>query len=116
MVAAATIGEPVFRSILAGGFGRLGVDGEAGDLRESLADAVLEGGGDVVDGGDGEIALHGAMAGDEDLALDLADADFVAIDQLVKFALKTVDEGFDVAGEVAHFDDFLIAGGDVRAQ
>src|SRR6185437_16580683 len=43
-----------------------GVDGEAVDLGEVFLDAVFDGGGDVVDVGDGESAVHGAMAGDED--------------------------------------------------
>ncbi len=47
-----------------------GVNGEAVDLGEVLLDAVFYGGGDVVDLGDWERAVHGAVAGNENFVLD----------------------------------------------
>jgi len=64
------------------------MNGDAEDLREALLDAVFESGGDVVDFGDGQIALHGAVAGDEDFVIDAADMDLVTVDQFVKFRLQ----------------------------
>jgi hypothetical protein len=42
---------------------------DAGDLREIFLYAVFEGAGDVVDLGDEQAAVHGAVAGDQDFAL-----------------------------------------------
>src|SRR5487761_305811 len=89
-----------------------GVDGDAVDLGELLLDAILDGGGDVVDVGDGEAALHGAVAGNEYFVLDEADVDIVAIGQLVIFGAEAVDEVANADGEVLH----LFAAGDVRAE
>jgi len=89
-----------------------GVDGDAVDLGELFFDAILEGGGDVVDLGDGERAVHGAVAGDEDFVLDEADVNVVAIGQLVIFGGEIIDEVADADGEVFH----LFAAGNVRAE
>jgi hypothetical protein len=43
-------------------FDGLGMNRDAGDLGESLFDAILQRGGDVVDFGDGQAALHRAVA------------------------------------------------------
>ena len=94
---------------------RLGMDGHAGDLRKLFADAIFERGGHVVDYGDGQIAVHGAVAGNENLALDLAHAHFVAVGQLMKFLLQIVHEIFDVARQIAHLDNGLRAR-DMRSQ
>lgn len=88
------------------------MDGEAIDLGEVFLDAVFDGGGDVVDVGDGESAVHGAVAGDEDLVLDEADMNVVAIGELVIFRREIVDEVADAHGEVLH----LFAAGNVRAE
>ena len=88
------------------------MDGEAEDLGEALFDAVFDGGGDVVDLGDGEIAIHGAVAGDEDFVFDGADVNIVAIDELVKFGGESVDEIADISGEIFHF----FAAGDACAE
>ena len=71
------------------------MDGYAEDLREALFHAVFEGRGYIVDARDGEIALHDAMAGDEGVVLDLADADIVAIKEFVVLMRQGVEEGFD---------------------
>ena len=89
-----------------------GVDGEAVDLWELLLDAIFEGGGDVVNLGDGESAVHGAMAGDKNFVLDEANVDVVAIGKLVKFGGEIVDEVADAHSEVFH----LFAAWDVRAE
>ena len=99
----------IFVSAFVDGFG---VDGDAVDLGELLFDAILDGGGDVVDVGDGEAALHSAVAGDEDFVLDEADVNVVAIGQLVIFGAEAVDEVANADGEVLH----LFAAGDVRAE
>jgi hypothetical protein len=44
---------------------------DARNLREIFLYAVFEGAGDVVDLGDGQAAVHGAVAGDQDFVLDL---------------------------------------------
>jgi|SRR5579864_6962562 len=89
-----------------------GVDGEAVDLGEVLLDAVFDGGGDVVNLGDGERALHGTVAGDEDFVFDEADVNVVAIGELVIFGAEAVDEIANADGEVFH----LLAAGDVGAE
>lgn len=80
-----------------------GVDGDAVDLREALLDAVFDRGGDIVNLGDGKIAVHGAVAGDEDFVFDAAHVRFVAVNKFVKFGRETVDEIADVSGEFFHF-------------
>lgn len=71
------------------------MDGDAGDLRETLLYAVFEGGSDIVNAGDGEVALHHAVAGNEDMMFDLADADIVTVEKLVVSAGHAVEESFD---------------------
>jgi len=92
------------------------VDGDARDLREALLDAVFERGEDIVDAGDGEIALHDAVAGDEDVVFDLANADFVAVDQLIVGSGHVVEECFDSHFELAHLTGADVGGGDVAAE
>lgn len=92
------------------------MNGDAGDLREVLLDAVFQGRGDVMDAGDGEVALHHAVAGNENVVLDLADADIVAIDQFVVGAGHAVEEGFDGHFELTHFAGAGVGRGDVAAQ
>ena len=92
------------------------MDGDAGNLRETLLHAVFEGGGDVVDAGDGEVCFHYAVAGNEDVVLDLADADVVAIDEFIVGAGHAVEEGFDGHFELAHLAGAGIGGGDVAAE
>ena len=88
------------------------MDGEAVDLGEVLFDAILDGGGDVVDLSDREAAVHGAVTGDEDFVLDEADVNVVAIGKLVKFGGEIVDEVADADGELFHF----FAAGNVGAE
>ena len=92
------------------------MNGDAGDLREALLDAVFEGRGDIVDAGDGEVALHHAMTGDEDMVLDLADADFVAVYELVVGAGHAVEERFHGHFQLAHLPGAGIGSGDVAAK
>src|SRR5579862_1750416 len=77
-----------------GGVRGFRVDGDAGDLREVFLDAVFKSGGDIVNPGNGEFTLHDAVAGNEDVMLDLADANIVAIDELVVRAGHAVEESF----------------------
>lgn len=88
------------------------MDGDPVDLRKALLDAVFDGGGDVVNLRDGEIAVHGAVARDEDFVFDGAHVRFVAVNELVKFGGEAVDEIANVSGELFHF----FAAGDVRAE
>ena len=71
------------------------MDGDARDLGEAFLDVVFEGGKDVVDAGDGEIAFKDAMAGDEDVVLDLTDAHVVTVDKFVVIAVHVIEERFD---------------------
>ena len=64
------------------------MDGQAEDLWEAFFHAVFQGGGDVMDFGDGQVAVHGAVAGDQDFVVHAAHVDFVAIRQLVIFGLE----------------------------
>jgi len=45
---------------------------DAGDLREIFLHADFQLAGDVMNFGDGEASIHGAMAGHQDFVLDLA--------------------------------------------
>ena len=89
---------------------------DSGDLRESFLYAVFEGAGDVVDLGDGQTSIHGAVAGHQDFVLDLAHVNFVAVHQFVKFVGQGVDVLFDGAAEAGHFAALAVHGGDVRAE
>ena len=71
------------------------MNGDAGDLRKALLDAIFERCGNVVDASDGEVALHNAVAGNEDVVFDLADTDIVAIDELIVGVGHAVEEQFD---------------------
>lgn len=55
------------------------MDGEAVNLGKAFLDAVFERASDVVDFGDREVTVHGAMAGDEDSVIHAVDLDFVAV-------------------------------------
>src|SRR5258707_11889526 len=99
-----------------GGVGRLRVDGDARDLREAFLDAVFQRGGDIVDAGDGEIALHHAVAGNQNVVFDLANADIVAIDELIVSAGHAVEEGFHGHFQLAHLSGAGVGRGDVAAQ
>src|ERR1700676_3164119 len=69
---------------------RLGVDSHAGDLWKFFLHAVFEGGGDVVHLRDQQRAFHNAVAGSENMVLDLAGAYVVAVDKLVVFGGQRV--------------------------
>ena len=92
------------------------MDGYAGDLGEAFFYGVFEGGSDIVDAGDGEIALHGAVAGDEDVVLNLADADVVGVEEFVVGGGHVVEKGFDGQFELAHFAGANVWRGDVAAE
>ena len=92
------------------------MDGDAGDLREALLDGVFKGGEDVVDAGDGEIAFHDTVAGDEDVVLNLADADIVTVEEFVVSAGHMVQERFDRHFELAHFAGAGVRSGDMAAE
>jgi len=85
-------------------------------LREAFLDAVFESGGDIVHAGNGEVALHHAVTRNEDVVLDLADADIVAIDELVVGAGHTIEEGFHGHLQLAHFPGAGVGRGDVTAE
>ena len=92
------------------------MDGDAGDLGETFLDEVFQGGKDVVDAGDAVIALHDAVAGDENVVIDLANADIMAIDEFVVIAVHVIEEGFDGQLELVHFAGADFWGGDVPAE
>jgi len=92
------------------------VNGDAGDLREALLDAVFERGGDVMDASNGEVALHHAVAGNKNVVLHLPDTDIVAIDELVVGAGHAIEEGFDGHFQLAHFAGTRVGSGDVAAE
>jgi len=92
------------------------VDGDAGDLREALLDVVFEGGEDVVDVGDREITFHDAVAGDEDVVIDLSNADVVAVNEFIVIAGHVIEEGFDGKLELTHFAGADFWSGDVAAE
>src|SRR5260370_25364851 len=99
-----------------GGVGRLRVDGDARDLREAFLDAVFQRGGDIVDAGNGEVAFHHAVAGNQNVVFDLADPDIVAIDELIVGAGHPVQEGFHGHFQLAHLSGAGVGRGDVAAQ
>ena len=84
-------------------FDRLGMNREAENLRKAFLHAIFEGGGDVVDFGDRKAAVHRAVAGNENFVVDAADVHLVAIDQLVVFRLKRVQEILHGSREPFHF-------------
>ncbi len=59
---------------------------DARDLREVLFHAIFQRGRDVVNLGNGQVAIHRAMAGDQDFVLHQPHAHFVAVRQLLKFS------------------------------
>ena len=95
---------------------RFRVNRDARDLRKTFLDAIFQRGRDVVDLGDGQVAIHRAMAGDQDFVLHQPHVHFVAVRQLVKFRVQAVDELLDVSRQVAHFARGAIRRRDVRAQ
>ncbi len=74
-----------FRRAASAFFDRLGVNGQPVDLREALFDAIFKDGREVVDLRDRQVAIHRAVARDQNAVLDAADVDLVAIHQLVIF-------------------------------
>src|SRR5271163_4469274 len=97
-------------------FKRFRVNRYAMDLGEPLFDAVFEGGRNVMDLCDRQIALHGAVAGGQDAVLYLAHVDVVAIHELIVFGGQRVQEPLDGARELLHFTAADVGGGDVAAQ
>jgi hypothetical protein len=97
-------------------FDRFGVNRDAVDLRKLFFDAIFEGGGDVVNFGDGQGAAHGAMARRENVMLDLTDADVVAVHQFVEFGRERVEELLDGAGELLHFAGAGIRSSDMATE
>src|SRR5277367_2583323 len=91
---------------------RLGVNCQAENLGEALFHAVFQGGGDVVDFGDGQAAVHGAVAGDQDFVIHAADVHFVAVRQLVIFGLQRIQKFLHGARKFFH----LLAAADFRAE
>src|ERR1700733_1441824 len=66
----------------------LGMNRQAVDLRETLPDAALQQGGEIVDVGDRQIAIHRAVAGDQNAVFDAANVNFVTIHELMIFRRK----------------------------
>ncbi len=65
---------------------RLRMNRDAADLREILLHKVFERRCNVMNACDGQIAVHGAVAGSQNFMFDLAHVNFVAIHKLVVFA------------------------------
>lgn len=72
-------------------------------MREFFFDPVFDGGGDIVNLRDGKIAVHRAMAGDEDFVFDEADVNVVAIGELMEFRGQRIDKIADAVCETFHF-------------
>ena len=64
------------------------MNGHAKDLREAFLHAIFERDSDVVNVGDGQAAVHGAAAGDENFVVHAVNQDFAAIHELVVFGLQ----------------------------
>src|SRR5690348_6032533 len=79
------------------------MDGKAVDLGEFFFDAVFDGGGDVVNLSDREIAIHRAVTGDQNFVFNEADMNIMAIRELVKFGGKRIYKSADARGESFHF-------------
>jgi hypothetical protein len=92
------------------------VDGNAGDLGEFFLDQVFESDENVVDAGNGVIAFHDAVAGGEDVVLDLADTDIVAAEELVVATGHVIEAVLDGELELAHFADANFGSGNVAAE
>ena len=68
--------------------------------------------GEVVDLGDGQAAVHRAVAGDENFVFDAADVNLVAIHQIVIFRRKRIQEILHRARKLLH----LLRAHDARAE
>lgn len=97
-------------------FQRLGMDGHAVDLREMLFDAIFKSGRHIMNGCDRQVALHGAVTRSQDPMFDLADANVVAIYELVVFSGQRIEKRFDIARELLHLADAGVGRGDVAAE
>lgn len=92
------------------------MDGDAGDLREAFLDEVFQGGKDVMDAGDGVVALHDAVAGDQDVVVDLPDPNIVAVNEFVVVARHVIEKGLDGQFELAHFAGADFGSGNVSTE
>jgi len=99
------VGESAF-------FDGLRMNGEAVNLWKAFFDAVFQGGGDVMDFCDGQRAIHGAMAGDENFVVDAADVHFMAVRHFVILGLQGMQIVLNRASEFLHF----FGAGDARTQ
>ena len=92
------------------------MDGDAGDLGEAFLDVVFESGEDVMDASDGEIPFQDAVAGDEDVVLDLADTDIVGVEEFVVGGGHVIEKRLNGHFQLAHFTGACIGRGDVAAE
>jgi hypothetical protein len=90
--------------------------GDTGDLRKSFLHAVFQSCGDVVDLRNGQPAVHGAVAGRQNLVFHLAHVDFVAIHQLMEFSGQRVDVVLDGTTKPGHFASLAIHHRDMSAE
>ena len=69
-----------------------------------------------MDACDGVIALHDAVAGDQNVVVNLADAHIVAIKEFVVIARHVIQKRLDSQFELAHFTGGDFGSGDVSAK
>src|SRR5579864_9263172 len=93
-------------------FDGLGMNGDAGDLWKLFLDAVFERGGDIMDLSNWQVAIHSAVARNQDTVLHAADMNFMTVHELVKLGRETIDEFAHASSQLIHF----LAAGDVRAK
>src|SRR5437660_10474139 len=99
-----------------GGLAILGgfrVDGDAINLLKLFLYTIFQSGGHIVDLRDGQLALHGAMARDQNMMLDLPHADVVAVHQFIELRRQAVQEILDGLGELLHLLEVRVGRRDV---
>ena len=92
------------------------MDGDPGNLRESFLHVVFKSRQDIMNAGNGEFTFHNAMAGDQDVVFDLADANIVTVDELIVGGGHVIEKGFDGHFKLAHFAGTSVGCGDMTAE
>ena len=92
------------------------MDGDPGNLRESFLHVVFKSRQDIMNAGNGEVIFHDAVAGDQDVVFDLADANIMTVDELVVGRGHVIEKGFDGHFKLAHFAGTSVGCGDMTAE
>lgn len=85
---------------------------QAKNLGKAFLDAIFQRGGDIVHAGNGEAAVHRAVARYQDFVFHGANANFVAIGKLAKLRRKRIQKILHRAGKTLHF----LGTGNARSQ